>query len=101
VAREDRDREALFFSWAWHWVRSLWEKNGMCIDPDGRCAEGGTGSAPSQPDRGACIDPNGGCIQGGTGSAPIQPDQGACIEPNGGCVASPSSWGVSWPAGTA
>jgi len=67
VAREDRDREALFFSWAWHWIRSLWEKNG------------------------ACIDPNGGCIQGGTGSAPSQVDHGPCIDPDGGCVASPSS----------
>jgi hypothetical protein len=58
VAQEDRD-PAAFFSWAWRWVRSLWEKNGACIDLDGRCAEGGTGSTPSDLDQGACIEPNG------------------------------------------
>jgi len=62
VVREDRDRE-VFFSRAWDWIRSLWEKNGMCIDPDGRCAQGGTVSPPSQIDHGPCIDPNGGgCV---------------------------------------
>ena len=58
VAREDRDREA-FFSRAWRWVRSLWEENGLCIDPNGGCIQGGTGSAPTHPENGLCIDPNG------------------------------------------
>lgn len=58
VAQEARAPEA-FFSWAWRWMRSLWEKNGACIDPNGKCAESGTGSTPSTSDRGACIDPDG------------------------------------------
>jgi hypothetical protein len=58
VANEDRDTEA-FFSWAWRWMRSLWEKNGPCIDPNGMCIQGGTGSTPIHPDQGVCIEPNG------------------------------------------
>lgn len=57
VAQEVRAPEA-FFSWAWRWMRSLWEKGGACIDPDGRCAQS-TGSSPSDTDQGACIEPNG------------------------------------------
>lgn len=69
VAQVVRD-PAAFFSWAWRWMRSLWEKNGACIDPDGRC------NSLSQPN-GACIDPNGSC------STLSQPDRGACIDPDG------------------
>jgi hypothetical protein len=76
VAQEIRAPEA-FFSWAWRWMRSLWEKNGLCIDPNGMCI---TGSTPSHPDAGACIDPDGRCI---TGSTPSTSDRGACIDPDG------------------
>jgi len=80
-AQEARAPEA-FFSWAWRWMRSLWEKNGACIDPNGKCAESGTGSTPSTSDRGACIDPNGLCAQS-IGITPSQTDAGACIDPDG------------------
>ena len=54
VTQEIRAPEA-FFSWAWRWMRSIWEKNdaGACIDPDGRCL------THSQPDAGPHIDPDG------------------------------------------
>ena len=55
VAHDDHEA---FFTKAWLWMMSLLE-NGLCIDPDGRCALGAT---PSGVDRGACIDPNGGCV---------------------------------------
>ncbi|HEX4962561.1 MAG TPA: hypothetical protein VF173_17125 [Thermoanaerobaculia bacterium] len=64
------NRPEAFFSWAWRWVRSIWEKNGACIDPDGREA-------------GPHIDPNGRCIQSGAGSTPSQPDNGPHIDPDG------------------
>jgi hypothetical protein len=57
------------FSWAWRWMRSLWEKNGACIDPDGRCI------TSSQPDAGPHIDPDGRTLS--------QPDAGPHIDPNG------------------
>jgi len=60
----------------WRWMRSLWEKNGMCIDPNGRCAES-TGSTPSQSDAGACIEPDGRCV------TRSQTDNGPHIDPNG------------------
>ena len=66
---QDRAPKA-FFSWAWRWIQSIWEKNGACIDPDGREA-------------GPHIDPNGRCIQSGTGSTPSQPDNGPHIDPDG------------------
>lgn len=79
VAQED-SHEA-FFSWAWRWMRSLWEKNGPCVDPDGRCGE----------KDGACIDPDGRCRESGAGSTPSQLDDSACIDPNGlRCAASAS-----------
>ncbi|MFY9824436.1 MAG: hypothetical protein WAM82_23875 [Thermoanaerobaculia bacterium] len=72
TAQEVRAPEA-FFAWAWLWVRSLWEKNGPCIDPDGRCLQS-TGSTSSSTDRGACIDPNGQCAN---------LDAGPHIDPDG------------------
>jgi len=57
VAQADSVHEP-FLSWAWHWVLSVWEKNGLCIDPNGLCAQS-TGSTPSDPDNGPHIDPNG------------------------------------------
>jgi hypothetical protein len=78
------DGEA-FFAWAWSWMRSLLEKNGPCIDPNGRCTPSG---APIQLEAGPCIDPNGRCTPGG---APVQLDQGLCIEPDGRCMASSST----------
>jgi len=83
VAHEDGEA---FFSRAWSWMRSLWEKNGPCIDPNGGCTPGG---ALSQPEAGPCIDPDGRCTLGG--AAPSQLDHGPCIDPNGGCMASSSS----------
>jgi hypothetical protein len=83
VAQEVR-APAAFFSWAWHWMRSLWEKNGACIDPDGRCTPSGTGSTPSKLDQGPCIEPDGVvACRVGTGSTLSQPDKGACIDPDG------------------
>lgn len=77
VAQEVR-APAAFFSWAWRWMRSLWEKNdaGACIDPDGRCAQS-TVSTPSQSDAGACIEPDGKC------STRSQTAAGPHIDPNG------------------
>jgi hypothetical protein len=74
-----------FFSWAWSWMRSLLEKNGPCIDPNGACAPSG---ALIQPKAGPCIDPDGRCMPNGASN---NLDHGPCIEPNGGCVASSSS----------
>ena len=62
VVQKDRAPEP-FFSWAWRWVLSLWEKNGLCIDPNGMCIQSDTGSTPIHPDQGACIEPNGLCAK--------------------------------------
>ncbi|MFY9822721.1 MAG: hypothetical protein WAM82_15150, partial [Thermoanaerobaculia bacterium] len=82
VAQEKLDPSA-FFSLAWRWVRSLWEKNGMCIDPNGKCLQDGIGSSPSQLDQGPCIEPDGVACRAGTGSTLSDPDAGPHIDPNG------------------
>ena len=79
------DDHAAFLLRVWHWMQSLLE-NGPCIDPNGRCTQGGTVPI-SQPDNGMCIDPDGRCAPGGT-STTHQPDNGMCIDPNGRCGAS-------------
>jgi hypothetical protein len=84
-----------FLVWTWQWIGLLGEKNGACIDPDGRCKQGGLGSTPGHRRRprplgekqGACIDPNGRCKQDGLGSTPGLSDNGGCIDPNGATCA--------------
>ena len=66
---KQHDIRESFLVWTWQWIRSLGEKSGACIDPNGICKQGGTGSPPSHRRRpplrgekeGACIDPNGMC----------------------------------------
>ena len=63
------------FAETWDFLRQVWAKNGLGLDPSGGSRTG--------LDNGCRIDPDG-CAP--EGSATPQADNGCRIDPNGGCV---------------
>jgi hypothetical protein len=45
--------------WAWGWVRSIWENNGMAIDPNGLTVSSPDDTPGETPNNSMHIDPNG------------------------------------------
>jgi hypothetical protein len=71
-----------FFGNFWRFLRSVWEKEGCNIDPNGRCVV-----EPTQTAKIGCnIDPNGHCVVEPAQTPPLQPKAGCNIDPWGRCI---------------
>lgn len=73
------------FGQFWNLLRSVWEKEGCRLDPDGRCANAPAQNPPLQPKAGCRIDPNGRCVDSHVRKPPLQPKEGCRIDPDGRC----------------
>lgn len=75
-----------FFGNFWRFLRSVWEKEGCNIDPDGRCVNEPAQTPPLQPKEGCGIDPWGRCVNEPAQTPPPQTEAGCNIDPWGHCV---------------